>query len=354
MYILLIAFVSFLSRDIKSNTHKKKITAFILWLGLFLIMALRAETVGNDLSRYIESYKNIAFTDLWETRTEIGYVYFLKVLDFFNITSQGYIVVTSFFISSLFSWFIYKYSNKIGYSFLLHVTIGLFAITLSGIRQSMAISIILIAINFVLARKFISFTFLVFIATLFHQSAIIFFPAYFLFSIGIKNYKSMIYLILTIVVLFFLSNNIFSYVGFFTPERYSSRYLISEQGSSGMNLLPILFRFSLPIILILYWKFQNVKINMIPKIDIYFFVLGIVSVVISVLSLNLSVIDRLSYYYYVPLMVLIPNILNRYKKNDIGNYNIFIGLIIILSILYFSISTPDGVLRIDNYKFFWE
>lgn len=350
LYIVLIGIVSFLSREIKSRTQRKKIIAFIFWLGLFLIMALRAETVGNDIIRYIESYKNIAYIDPWQTSTEFGYVYFLKILKFFHVGPQGYIVVTSFFISSLFSWFIYKYSENIGFSFLLHLTIGLFAMTLSGIRQSMAISIIMIAIYFAINRKFIKFLICVSFASLFHQSAIVFFPAYLLFG-NIKNNSKVVYMFILILLLVIVGNEwVFSFFSYISPKKYVDSYLLIDD-RQGMNILPVLFRISLLLLILIFWRLQNFKISDMPKLDVSFSAMAFVSVIFTVLSLNLSVFNRLSDYYFSSLIILFPNTLRNFRDRNIKF--IFQTILIILSILYFTISTTDGILKIDNYKFFW-
>jgi hypothetical protein len=337
-----------MSKEITNEINQKKILTFFLWLGLFLIMGLRAETVGNDLMRYLDHFQDVKHIDTFKTRTETGYMLFLNLLDFFNIGRQGYIIIVSFIISYSFAWFISKYSNNIGLSFFLHLTIGLFTLTLSGIRQSLAISIILLAIHFAIKRKLIYYLITVFIAVLFHMSAIIFLPAYLLLNTKIKGYKIVLLYSLLIVVTIFFVDFLFSRLNYFAPEKYIKIYL-DNHTKTGMNFLSVLFKIALPVTVLLFWKFQKRKIKDISSIDTSFFILSLVSIIFAILSLKLSIIERLSYYYDASLIILIPNAIQQFKNKN--NLKIIRFVIIVIATLYFTTSTIGGILKIDDYSF---
>lgn len=357
-YIIYIFLIHFSAK----GNHNKKTHVFLLWLGMFLIMSLRSSTVGNDIERYLDFYEGIRYVDPSNPSTEIGYLYLLKLFEWLNISQQGYLVLTSLIISSSFSWFIYKYSistTATTLSFFLHITIGLFAMTMSGIRQSLAISIVLFGIHFAFKRKFLTYTFFILLAYTFHSSALIFYPAYFLFKLKLKSYKTIFYITIAILVVFLFNHHIFSYFGlssFVTNIFPSGRYyeLYIESGNlKGMNFLPVFFRISLLLMVAMYWRVQNVNLRSLSNFDTSFFYLGTISVFFSIISLNLSVIERLSYYFFAPFIILIPNTLVKYKNKNTSNYHIFVLILFIISILHFGISTPGGILKIDNYKFFW-
>ena len=67
--------------------------------------------------------------------------------------------------------------------FLMYVTLGLYTFMVQGLRQAIAMSICLFSIEFVKKRKFIPFFLVVFLASTYHKTAIVFAVIYFLYGI---------------------------------------------------------------------------------------------------------------------------------------------------------------------------
>lgn len=347
-YFLYALIVSFFSQFKKDN---KKTLTLLLWLGLFLIMGLRSEEVGNDLIRYIRHYKDVPYIDIFKTSTEIGYMAFVKTLNFLGVGTQGYIIIISFIIATSFSWFFFKYSKNVALSFFLHLTIGLFSFSMTGIKQSIAISIILFALHYALKRKFFPFLILILLAVTFHSSAYVFFPVYFLCWFSFKSYRPVFFFLLSLFFVLILREYLFSFISSFAFFDYSVVYLESEEYKQ-MNILPVIFQFMLPVSVVLLWIFNKQNILKLSKENLIFFILTVISVIFTVMSLNLSIVDRLSYYFYPAFFILMPNTLHYIKIKPAKE--IFKILLIFICIAYFLITVPEGVTKIDNYTFFWE
>lgn len=77
---------------------------------------------------------------------------------------------------------IYDSSVNYTFSFLLLFLTGFFNSSLNLMRQSIAISIFLFSIKYIFDRKFIKYLFWIVVAFLFHKTAIIYLPVYFLYK----------------------------------------------------------------------------------------------------------------------------------------------------------------------------
>lgn len=89
-------------------------------------------------------------------------------------------IITAFFTTISIGRFIYKAAKDPALALLFFITLGLFQFSLSGIRQTIAISITLWLFPLIRQRKFIKFILGVYLASLFHKSAYFFIPAYFI------------------------------------------------------------------------------------------------------------------------------------------------------------------------------
>ena len=88
------------------------------------------------------------------------------------------------------------------------------------------------------------------------------------------------------------------------------------------------------------------------RINSILYTLSCTNLFFNILSLNSSMIGRLSFYFVPFNMVLISNVIFKIKNKEMKIIAIFITLL--MSGTYFFISTPGGVYSIDKFKFFWE
>ena len=87
----------------------------IAGIQLFLIAALRGETVGTDLENYLPAFKTIVNTSwdaIFEIDWEPGYIVFNKLLSLFSDDNRFFLIVTSLFTTVGYLLFIWKNSKK--------------------------------------------------------------------------------------------------------------------------------------------------------------------------------------------------------------------------------------------------
>ena len=351
-YILILLWGVIYAQSLKIKITQQKIFAAVLFgLTLFLVMGLRDKSVGSDIWRYFDLYNSQNFYAYGSyNKFEYGFDAYMGLLSYLGFSDHMFLMLTSLFITVSFTRFFYKYSKNVGLSFYLHLTIGLFVITMSALRQSMAICFILFAIDFILERKFLLFLITVYIATTFHFSAICFFPVYFLFNVKLVSYKRIIYLLILMIFLLFFHEILLRAVQKIIPQQYLSLYGIFKVRVK-MNILLVVIAFAIPVFIVLMWKLTNENIKLISAQDSFFFILTCISTVITIFALNSIIISRISYYFIPAYIVLIPNVMSRLSIHF--NKLLIYGALIFICFVYFVLGTVGGILEIDNYRFFF-
>ncbi len=338
----------------EEKTNKKN--AIFMGFVLFLLMGLRGFDVGIDTLPYKMNYFDVVLPNpskYFFEKKEWGFYTFVAWIKMFFSDYQAFLLITAGIVSLSFSLLFYKTSKNIFLSFLLHMTLGLFTMSMSAIRQTLAVSFTMFA--FLSMRwkghaifKFLFYCLLLYLAYIFHNSAVVFIPVILFQKIKLTK-RNAIWVFVITVILALCRTLLTPLIEFFMPTSYSHIRLMSDV----YKLNPILgiLAIFLPLICLLFWNSKQWD-DEYWNLNSVLFVMSCLNVVTVFLGYNSNILNRLSYYFTSYNMVLIPNIIESIvdkKTRTIG----FI-LCIILSILAFAISTPGGTLQIDKYKFFWQ
>lgn len=295
IYLLSLVFV-ILTSLLKNKKYQVVLNGGIL----FVISSLRDITVGSDLVNYISYFKiisNLNFSELSNIKLEYGYVLFNKIISVIFNNERFFIISVSFFIIILFSKFIYDNSKNPWLSFFLFITLMYYALTLNQIRQMMAAAIVLFNINSVKDKKKVKFFSSVLIATLFHKTAIVYIILYFIKNIKI-DYKYILGMfILSIGVFLFGDRMVINLMQLINKYQIYSNNVISNDGT-GMLILLIIITF-------LGWIFYE---DDDKRKSIYFHIM-FVSILIQIISLKFSILNRITNYFSIIMIILIPNVI---------------------------------------------
>lgn len=196
IYFLVLTLVYFLaSVDVAYNNDKKIQLIFLLFVGLMLsvFVGLRWE-VGSDWDVYLNHYNVVQGEQF-----ELGYV-FLEKIFYTNNLEYSYFLF-SVTLVSIFSISYFLFS-RVDYAI---VAIMFFVANymlsfMGGNRQIIAIGIVFLSNAFIIDRNKFGFISCIFLASLFHISAIIYIVAYF-FTIDYISAKKR-YIILVGCVIF--------------------------------------------------------------------------------------------------------------------------------------------------------
>lgn len=207
---------------------------------------------------------------------------------------------------------LYKYSDNLFIGLIVYLTL-FYLISLSIIRQGLAISIIMFSFHYIVEKKYLKYIIGCFIATLFHSSAliaVIFLPLYIL-----SGKKSLIPLFLTIAVSAF---SVYKVAVMFFFKGYE-KYLENMGDFSGGSLIMLCMVVFMAVIFLWVKKYGDrvdYKMTLIPLLG---------CVIPFILGGHFG--SRISLYFYIPLCFLIPRLLPKVKARKIGVYFITVCLL---------------------------
>ena len=351
MYIHYIFIIYTILMGISSVKNKKvnKILMGGFFIAAFIIAAFRDVSVGNDTLEYVRVFNNIKgisqlYNNIQITRFEYGYVFLNSIIKTFT---DNYTIllamVSAFYLYSVWR-FINKYSESIWLSTFLFYILGNYFLIFNLLRQCIAISFFLIAIDFIIEKKPIKYVITIIFASLFHTTSIILLPVYFIRRWNINYKVIMVYFIVTLMgVIEF--DNIINIIIKILPQ-YSHYFLNSKYSLGGIKLASIVnclriiaIYFLCKIISINYKDFDKKSLKggtEIIKINVFESCV-ILCIIVLILSIKFNLLDRIADYFSIVLIVYLPNIICKLKREKCIVYYVIIVFLIIYStiIIYY-------------------
>ena len=342
IFIILTALFFNISQRGKVNN---KLYIYLCGISLFLVSGLRHETVGNDTIGYIEYFKSLIQMD-WNSVSEEREPGFSLLAKFLSVLSDN----STFFLASVAAIFtvsicflIYKYSKNYFLSFVLLITLGIFYFSMAGLRQIIAMSILMFSIKFVRDRKILPFLLLVFIACFFHNTAICFILIYIVsyFKIG---WKHLLVFVGFTILAFYYQNVIISVLFNTLALDRLSHY---ESVDSSISLSGFFVQLGIATYCLAYYK-KAIKRD---TTNIIFYNLMFLGILFQMFTPIIGEFFRLSLYFNIFNIILIPNVLmSKKNQNEIRALE-YLSILSIL-LLYFTFGSQGSI--ISEYKFFWQ
>jgi len=311
---------------------------------IFVFLALRFD-FGNDYPAYLQNFLNINRYHLINVDSfnikgnEIAWFYlnrFFKPFGFFSL-----IIVLAAFNCYVLYRFIKKYVPQRYYWFAIFLytfQTSQMLILSSAMRQAVAVSFFLIAIDFIVKKKIIHYFVTIFIASLFHTSSIILLPLILLSYLNWNLKLRHIVLVLTLFVLpLFLLDKTANNLNIFTNQYFNtySYYLDNSDGISISDIgIGFVINVSFYVVILYYSQFEFDKTNKL------FFKIAVISLLIIPLGFTIQLIGRLNFYFLPSLMVVFPLVFLKMRNRS---RNILIGSIIVFTLYNFYLFFNRGV-----------
>ena len=324
---------------------------------LFLVSALRYE-VGQDYNHWIDVYNWIMNGDKGGNYVEIGYKYLNILIQSIPLLNEyALFVITSAFIVFGFGYIIYKNVEK-KYWFLsifMFICSGIFFASLNLVRQYIAIVIVSFGIISLKKNNYILFILSVILATLFHTSALImlgFLAFYLIFRKQTFNKMLICIYVLSLVFMIIDLRQILEWFKFIIPERWE--WYLQSEFLTDRNYSAIVKQLVPNALLIFVLIKRKQIIEMKNENDIYILMLFI-DIFITNCFYGVLVLLRLSYFFDISLMFIIPiifELLHCYDKKieKLGKISI-LGYYIILTIVTIFFMNGHGVMPYQTILF---
>lgn len=324
---------------------KKNQKYFLIVFGiLVLFLILRAPSVGVDADNYkkiFEYYHNVDFSEmLVRGRHEIGFKYYCKIFSLIFNNYSFFLMVTSILSMIGVYYFIKDNSKNYIQSLYIFITFNFYGYFFGILRQCLAISILLYSLKFIKERKLFPFLLSVFLAFLFHKTALVFLPLYFVYNLKIDKKKLVIWGTLIILFLIFkdyILQFILNYI--YRPES------LKASTGDGYKMLFLLIGTSIAS------YFYQDKLLKQDKNNQILINMTFIATLIQVLATIFSTAYRVTLYYSFAIIVLIPKILKAIENNKLRLF-LTISMYVVLG-LYFYMMTTNLVDYVE-YHFIFE
>lgn len=304
------------------NNHKwfdgkVMLSAFALYLTLFVLTAFRNHTVGNDTHVYIKIFNNIAVNGVggYSTRIEIGFKYYCYILSKVSKNPQILLIVTAIICYGVTGKFILSNCRLQGVMVALFIPL-FFKSFCSGLRQELAFCFCILAYMSIKRNKNYVGGVLIVIAALFHVTALVA-MMYFIIPILTKQRKLIIPFVLFLISLyvFIRASGIMEFF-----NRYGSYYehYYNEQAQKEIGTLSCILTlfqslFALYTYCVIKKKTSNIDIVWNDDEILWF---GVVMVAISVSNFFINNAARIMWYFELPFFA---SLLNRSKVLDVSS-----------------------------------
>lgn len=343
-YITLLGFIKLI---LPTNTKNKRFFVFVASIILFLISALRSITFGTDTIGYVNKYISLSYTSLYEllmnviTRTgkDPFFYLFAKVINLTGANYQIWLAILAGIFCYSVSKLVSKYSVEPYISFIALISLGYFYFSLTGLRQAMALSMIILSYRYLRERELVPFIMMILIGTLFHASAIIFLIAY--PSANIKvGLKQGVGIIIALILAYLFKNEVLIIISYLNMGYRYENYL--NHGAS-LTISGFIIQFAI-YIFCLYFKKDILKsdIKNLSLYNLLFF-----GLVFQAFSAVIAEFFRVSMYFSIFSIVLIPKAILSVKDKNMK-------MIIYLSVLLALVAYIFWTGSFNGFKFYWQ
>ena len=316
--IVSVAFIIIVLRDCvfggKTKTAGRNLAVCsALLLAAFFACRNGKVNFGSDLNNYYRFYlraiHSSSFDRLAETSTfEAGYVFLNYMFGRVIKWPQFIIIFQAVFCIGVTVRFIYKHSKDVMLSVLGFMSLGLLQFYATGFRQSIAISLCLIALELAENRKLIPFIITLLIASRIHQTSIVFAVSYILVRLPV-NRKTLAADITAVIVLPQLVPRIIVMGNDVFDKSYGGSFAGNLTGGL-INILIAGF-----IIFIMYKKFDAPDRDTCG-INYGFMHILIIGIGIYAMRFQALVLERISLYFTPVMFILLPQVISSGFFND--------------------------------------
>lgn len=339
MIFYVIVFFVLIGLGITEALLDQKKIVFVSGSILGLMAGLRHYT-GYDFSSYQEYYQEVhSFRQLFDgsIRLEPGYLFLVALFRMLGFNYYTFILFFSLISLTILTLFLYKYVKYPSLAIVYYYARYFLARDMGQVRASLVAIILLFAIPYILKKEPLKYLAVIFIAALFHYSALLFLGIYILHII-IKDisFKNAFILMILAILMGFVVQTPSLFIDLI-PEGYQN-YFTSPSHSSGAWLMyPILWMQILIFTATIYFKNRG---NSEEKGWYNILATTYLLAILALLATGRleTVGGRVSTMFATVEIILVPYLfqnLTRYKfVNIIG----FVGFSITIFILIFIIS----------------
>lgn len=349
IYLLIFAIALLYYFVAKGNKNPLLLAFFFVFLSLFV--GLGDMIGGYDRFIYGASFDAIAdnirakgdLRDMYYlvSGNEYGYFFYQVLLAYITPNRYIFIFVTTLLIYIFYYRAFKKYIEEYPLACILFLAF-LFFFTMTYLRAVLAIGIMWQGLKYIWERNLLKFTILIFIAYLFHSSALIFFPIYFIPQKKWRKNQIVLFLVISLLIgLTPLPITIVSSAGEFSGKLgEGSNYSSQEQGFRPEYVMEVIF--------FLWFLFKNYKYIIEDKKNTTFLNMLVVFCGLLLFFMRFGQGGRFTWPFLIGVFYLFPKLAIMSKQTS--NKGILISVSFLLFLRFVVAWSPMNI----PYKTFLE
>lgn len=352
IYILYFVFI-FLLWVYSINQRRREVVVRCLKASLivmFLVFVLRDFSVGRDIPGYKETYEMTSTVSFWDfdyVYFEKGYLLLCKLFNLMDLPFRAFFIFVYAIILIPLYYFFKNHSKDPLFSIIVYYCYQFFVLDMSGLRQSLAMSVCLMAymvLRSVHKYRVLYFALIVAAAFSIHRSAVIFSAVGFLILKKETRFSN------TVLTLVYIGTALFvsmydQYILLMMQDQELTEYGFSDSLRAGTTL--ILNTFWLIFILFAFFtqhstgKYRDLLVKYIHIM---------ICACVAMFALSGSPLLRASSYYLIFLTIVLPEFISLMGKRS-GAGAIKFMIVALYFYMFYSTVLAVSQLDIVPYKF---
>lgn len=339
MYVILViitlAFLLIASiHDNKAKAYRINLRLTIVICAILVAMAaLRAPSVGTDTASYIFDYRTMdyyTFSGLSERYEDyLGFYYLCKCFSlvsaplwlWFGFVELVYLVAIYLFIK--------RFSQNPLLSILMFITTGLFLFSMAGMKQVLAMGVMIYSYLFFIDKKYKLSVLLCIYAYTCHPTSLVMIAAFILHAIRKSRYFNLIIVIAVLMTVFSGEWLLTSMVSTLGNEHFEA-YLKFDSTYTASTLIYYLVLLGISLFGFNHFKQEDPSL---AKITIGCSVVACCFHALSLVSANAF---RLAFIFTPFLLILLPDSLSSIKKQSFRKNLSFLAIICLILFFFYS------------------
>lgn len=327
----------------------------VFFLMLIVILSLRDELIGNDTGgyrRFFESYSAMSLRQVMANKSDILYWLLNWLVGQFTRDFQVFLAVVAVItVAPIAS--VYGKDREHGFlKCVLFMNMTVFIMLFSGLRQSVALAMGMVAYEYVVRKKPLRFLLFALIAFGFHHSAFIILLYYPLCHFTFKR-RHLWFVIPAILAVFIFNKPIFTFAAQAMNSVFGEKY-DGETTETGAYAMLILFA----IFTVFAYVLPDEKL--MDKETLGQRNLLLMALMLQCFAPVHVLAMRLNYYFIIFIPVLIPKILKYHKRSlkklTIASQVVMIGFFVLYYLINTYESCKTGISDLNTYPYipFWK
>ena len=341
-----------IGRDEYTKNHNLSILLFFVLF--FLLLALRHPTLGRDLVRYeyyFDEFRSLPFTANLKFKSEIVYQLLNWIIGNITDNFQIFLVVVAALCVIPIAYVNTQDREHSYLAVILFVNMSTFIMAFSGLRQMLAVSIGMIAYEFVKKKKLLPYLLMCVLAMGFHHASFILFILYPVYYMRLTR-KKLKYAIPIFAVVYAFNGRIFGLLAQLVSFAMNGKNEVEVENNGAISFLLLLLAMS--VVSYMFTDDDNMDMETMGLRNI----LVVSTFLQSFASVHLLAM-RVNYFFIIlipyAMVKIIKNIEQKAKKEA---FVIELTMVVFLTAYYLYttyISCKTGISALDTYPYraFW-